>query len=100
MLTKKDFMRHLDAQGKLAVFAVRLDTFEKEKNEITFYLSTNSPNDLSLFRRKVLQEVKELPIYAEYIHRDAYNISKKYGKDAFLLIYYLGSHAMPFFLQN
>ena len=33
------------------------------------------------------------------MHRDAYNISKKYGKDAFLLIYYLGSHTMPFFYK-
>ena len=57
--------------GKLAFFAVSLDTFEKEKDEITFYLSSNSANDLTLFRRKVLQEVNDLPIYAEYIHRDA-----------------------------
>ena len=97
---KKRLYEASGCAGKLAVFAVRLDTFEKEKNEITFYLSTNSPNDLSIFRRKVLQEVKELPIYAEYIHRDAYNISKKYGKDAFLLIYLLGSHAMPFFTAS
>ena len=67
---------------------MRLDTFQKEKNEVTFYLSSNSPNDLTKFRRKVLKEVKELPIYAEYMHKDAYEISKKYGKDAFLLIYY------------
>ena len=67
---------------------MRLDTFEKEKNEITFYLSSNSANDLTLFRRRVLSEVSDLPIYAEYIHRDAYEIAKKYGKDAFLLIYF------------
>jgi D-lactate dehydrogenase len=85
--------------GKIAVFAVRLDTFEKEKNEVTFYLSSNSANDLTKFRRKVLKEVKELPIYAEYMHKDAYEISKKYGKDAFLLIYYLGTHTMPFFYK-
>ena len=28
--------------GKIAVFAVRLDTFEKEKNEITFYLTSSN----------------------------------------------------------
>ena len=43
--------------------------------------------------------MKELPIYAEYMHKDAYEISKKYGKDAFLLIYYLGTHTMPFFYK-
>ena len=62
-------------------------------------LKTNSANDLTKFRRKVLKEVKELPIYAEYMHKDAYEISKKYGKDAFLLIYYLGTHTMPFFYK-
>ena len=86
--------------GKIAVFAVRLDTFEKEKNEITFYLSSNSANDLTLFRRRVLSEVSDLPIYAEYIHRDAYEIAKKYGKDAFLLIYFLGTSIMPFFYKT
>ena len=78
--------------GKVAVFAVRLDTFEKEKNEVTYYLSTNSAKDLTNFRRKVLQEVSDLPIYAEYLHRDAYDVAKKYGKDAFpsdLLFRYL-----------
>ena len=96
---KKRLYEASGCAGKLAVFAVRLDTFEKEKNEITFYLSSNSPDDLTLFRRKVLKEVKDLPIYAEYMHRDAYNISKKYGKDAFLLIYCIGSHTMPFFYK-
>ncbi len=85
--------------GKIAVFAVRLDTFEKEKNEITFYLSSNSANDLTIFRRRVLQEVSDLPVYAEYLHRDAYEVSKKYGKDAFLLIYLLGTSVMPIFYK-
>ena len=85
--------------GKVAVFAVRLDTFEKEKNEVTYYLSTNSAKDLTNFRRKVLQEVSDLPIYAEYLHRDAYDVAKKYGKDAFLLIYFLGTSAMPVFYK-
>ena len=56
---------------------MRLDTFQKEKNEITFYLSTNSANDLTKFRRKVLKELKDLPIYAEYMHKDAYEYFKK-----------------------
>ncbi len=85
--------------GKLAVFAVRLDTFEKDKNEKVFFYSSNNPNDLTEFRKKVLTDIDDLPIYGEYVHRDAYLASKKYGKDAFLLIYYLGTSSMPFFYK-
>ena len=86
--------------GKLAVFAVRLDTFEKESEEKTIYYSTNNPKDLTILRKKIINEIEELPIYAEYMHNDAYNISKKYGKDAFYLIYYLGTSCMPFFYRT
>ena len=86
--------------GKLAVFAVRLDTFEKENNERTFYYSTNNPHDLTRLRKKILTEISELPIYAEYMHSEAYEVSKKYGKDAFYLIYYLGTSSMPFFYKT
>ncbi len=86
--------------GKVAVFAVRLDTFEKESDEITFYYSTNNPEHLTMLRKKVLTEVDELPIYAEYMHNDAYETSKKYGKDAFYLVYYLGTSTMPFFYKT
>ena len=86
--------------GKLAVFAVRLDTFEKENEEKTIYYSTNNAEDLTRLRKKIINEIEELPIYAEYMHNDAYNISKKYGKDAFYLIYYLGTSCMPFFYKT
>ena len=86
--------------GKVAVFAVRLDTFEKENKERTLYYSTNNPNDLTILRKKILTEVDELPIYAEYMHNDAYQVSKKYGKDAFYLVYYLGTSTMPFFYKT
>ncbi|MAI02696.1 MAG: D-lactate dehydrogenase [Rickettsiales bacterium TMED254] len=86
--------------GKLAVFAVRLDTFEKENEERTFYYSTNNPEDLTILRKNIIIEVDELPIYAEYMHKDAYEVSKKFGKDAFYLIYYLGTSTMPFFYRT
>ncbi len=85
--------------GKIAVFAVRLDTFEKENNEKTFYYSTNNPEDLTKLRKTIITEIEELPIYAEYMHKDAYEVSKKYGKDAFYLIYYLGTSSMPLFYK-
>ena len=86
--------------GKLAVFAVRLDTFEKENSERTFYYSTHNPQDLTKLRKKILTEISELPIYAEYMHSEAYEVAKKYGKDAFYLIYYLGTSSMPFFYKT
>ncbi len=86
--------------GKLAVFAVRLDTFEKEDEEKTIYYSTNNAEDLTRLRKKIINEIEELPIYAEYMHNDAYSVSKKYGKDAFYLIYYLGTSCMPFFYKT
>ena len=51
-------------------------------------------------RKKIITEVDELPIYAEYMHNDAYQVSKKYGKDAFYLVYYLGTSTMPFFYKT
>ena len=86
--------------GKLAVFAVRLDTFEKESEEKTIYYSTNNPKDLTILRKKIINEIEELPIYAEYMHNNAYKVSKKYGKDAFYLIYFLGTSSMPFFYKT
>ena len=34
------------------------------------------------------------------MHKDAYEVSKKFGKDAFYLIYYLGTSTMPFFYRT
>ena len=65
---KKGFMKH--QMQKTCSFA-ESRYFLGGKNEIIFFLSSNSPDDLTLFRRKVLKEVKDLPIYAEYMHRDA-----------------------------
>ena len=39
--------------GKLAVFAVRLDTFPEEKGERVYYIGTNDPVDLTVLRRRV-----------------------------------------------
>lgn len=39
--------------GKLAVFAVRLDTFEAEKNQQVFYIGTNQTDVLTEIRRHI-----------------------------------------------
>ena len=81
--------------GKLAVFAVRLDTFPAEKDTAVFYIGTNDPAELTEIRRHILSEFDNLPIAGEYIHREAYDVAAKYGKDTFLFIKKLGTDRMP-----
>lgn len=81
--------------GKIAVFAVRLDTFKVSTLEKVFYIGTNDTTLLQRLRRSMLGELEHLPDTAEYMHRDAFNIAEKYGKDVFLLIYHLGTNLLP-----
>lgn len=81
--------------GKLAVFAVRLDTFPIEKNTKVFYIGTNNPNELTDIRRHILLEFKQLPICAEYMDHTAFDVAEKYGKDTFLAIHFLGTKYLP-----
>ena len=81
--------------GKLAVFAVRLDTFEAEKETAVFYIGTNDPAELTEIRRHILANFRNLPIAGEYIHREAYDVAAKYGKDTFLFIQRAGTDRMP-----
>jgi len=81
--------------GKLAVFAVRLDTYEIPKKQQVFYVGTNDPAVLTKIRRHVLSNFKSLPVSGEYLHRDCYDTAKKYGKDSFLVIDKLGSKYIP-----
>ena len=81
--------------GKLAVFAVRMDTFAIPEKQQVFYVGTNDPAVLAKIRRDVLSTFKSLPVSGEYLHRDCYDASKKYGKDSFLVISKLGSKYMP-----
>jgi D-lactate dehydrogenase len=81
--------------GKLAVFAVRLDTFPKEERTQVFYIGSNDPAALGALRRHMLANFDELPVAAEYIHRDAFNIAEAYGKDTFLAIEMLGTSRLP-----
>jgi len=81
--------------GKVMIFAVRLDTFAKEQQTRVFYIGTNDPSELAKIRCHMLAHFKELPIYAEYLHRGAFDIGEKYGKDTFLTIQYLGADWLP-----
>jgi len=81
--------------GKLAVFAVRMDTYPIAEKEQTFYIGTDDPNLLAQLRRDILSDFTSLPESAEYMHRDCFDAAEKYGKDTFLLIDYLGTDFMP-----
>ncbi len=77
------------------IFAVRLDTFPKETTTGVFYIGTNDPDELTKVRRHILAHFEDLPIEGEYLHRVAFDIAEKYGKDTFLAIQYLGTARLP-----
>ena len=93
-----DPARHYEASGcagKLAIFAVRLDTFVAENKTAVFYIGTNQTEALNDLRRHMLANFKQLPISGEYIHRDAFDVAAKYGKDTFWVIKKFGTHWLP-----
>ncbi len=81
--------------GKLAVFAVRLDSFKSHSSEATFYLGTNKPSVFTVLRRDMLTSFKTLPVSAEYMHKDCYDMAKTYGKDTLFLLDKFGTSRLP-----
>lgn len=81
--------------GKLAVFAVRVDTFDKPQAEQVFYVGTNDPEQLNEIRRRLLAECRELPEMGEYMHESWFDGADQYCKDTFLIIKYLGTGFLP-----
>ncbi|OOF41404.1 D-lactate dehydrogenase [Rodentibacter mrazii] len=93
-----DPARHYEASGsagKLAIFAVRLDTFPLESETAVFYIGTNQTEVLNDIRRQTLANFEQLPISGEYIHRDAFDVAARYGKDTFWVIKKFGTHWLP-----
>ena len=81
--------------GKVAVFAVRLDTYPIPERNQVFYIGTNSSKVLGRMRRDILSQFKHLPTSGEYLHRDCYDAAKKYSKDTFIVIDKLGADFIP-----
>ena len=81
--------------GKLAVFAVRIDTYPIPKRQQVFYIGTNDDKVLAKIRRDILGSFKNLPVSGEYLHRECYDAAKKYGKDTFIVIDKVGSKYIP-----
>lgn len=83
--------------GKLAIFAVRLDTFAKNGAEKVYCIGTNDPSKLAGLRRSILTDFEHLPVAAEYLHRDCFESARRYGKDTYWLIDRIGTGLMPTF---
>ncbi|UYP67786.1 D-lactate dehydrogenase [Thalassobacter stenotrophicus] len=81
--------------GKIAVFAVRLDTFLTADATQVFYIGTNETARLTNLRRALLTEMSDLPVLAEYMHKDIYDISESHGRDTFRMIEWLGTDRLP-----
>ena len=81
--------------GKIAVFAVRLDTYVSPKRTQVFYVGSNVSDNFMQIRRTILSTFKNLPTSGEYLHRDCYDAAKKYSKDTFLVIDKLGPNFIP-----
>ncbi|MEJ5087252.1 MULTISPECIES: D-lactate dehydrogenase [Brucella] len=81
--------------GKVAVFALRIDTFPADDQTQVFYIGTNDSAELENIRRDILSEFANLPIAGEYMHRSAYDLSRLYGKDLFLFVKKFGTDRIP-----
>ncbi|MBC8297047.1 MAG: D-lactate dehydrogenase [Pelagibacterales bacterium] len=81
--------------GKIAVFAVRLDTYPIPKRQQVFYVGTNSPYVLGKIRKDILSQFEHLPTSGEYLHKDCYDAAKKYSKDTFVAIDKMGPNFIP-----
>ena len=81
--------------GKIAVFAVRLDTYISPKRTQVFYVGTNKQDTFTSIRKNILSDFKNLPISGEYLHRECYDAAKKYSKDTFIAIDKLGPNFIP-----
>ncbi|MCU9848623.1 D-lactate dehydrogenase [Defluviimonas sp. WL0024] len=83
--------------GKLGVFAVRLDTYPKPDAQRTFYIGTDDVGDLAELRRHILSTFETLPVSAEYMEREVFDITARYGKDTVMMIDWLGTDRLPAF---
>ena len=81
--------------GKIAVFAVRLDTYPAPSKNQVFYVGSNDPDVFWKIRRDILSNFKTLPTSGDYLHKDCYDAAKKYSKDTFVIIEKLGTKFLP-----
>ncbi|UYN99128.1 MAG: D-lactate dehydrogenase [Devosia sp.] len=93
-----DPRRHYEASGsagKLAVFALRLDTFAADGETRSFYVGSNDVRELETIRQRILTEFAVLPISGEYLDKAFHDLTRRHGKDLFLLIKHFGTDNVP-----
>ncbi|WP_241607654.1 D-lactate dehydrogenase [Rosenbergiella australiborealis] len=81
--------------GKIIVFAARLATFPASSGTETWYIGTDDEKVLITLRRHLLQHLDHLPIQAEYIHANAFDMTLRYAKHMILAIRQLGPQSIP-----
>ncbi len=81
--------------GKVAAFAVRVDTYPVPEKKQVFYLGCNDTQRLIDLREHILTRFDELPDMCEYMNRSIFDIAARYGKDVFLSIKHLGTERLP-----
>ncbi|MEM6364341.1 MAG: D-lactate dehydrogenase [Planctomycetota bacterium] len=81
--------------GKVAAFAVRLDTYPAPKRKAVFYVGTNTPSNLVDLRRRMLTQMRHLPDMCEVMDRGVFDVAARFGKDVFLSIKHLGTQRLP-----
>lgn len=86
--------------GKVIVFAVRLATFDATPHEETFYIGSNDERVLLDLRRYLIENLAQLPVQAEYIHRNAFRLTLRYARHMLLAIKRLGPSALPELMQK
>ena len=65
-----DFLKDASGcAGKVAVFAVCMDTFPSHKRLKTFYIGTNDTELLQNLRKSILKDFFSLPVIGEYMSR-------------------------------
>lgn len=83
------------SSGKLAVFSVRLPTFESSRGTKTFYIGANDESELVELRRFLLKNLSAAPLQAEYIHRQAFDLTIRYAKHVYKAIGKQGPEKIP-----
>jgi D-lactate dehydrogenase len=81
--------------GKVAAFAVRVDTYPLAERKQVFMLGSHDPAHFTTLRRHILQNFKALPEMCEYMNRSTFDTAARYGKDVFLSIKHLGTARLP-----
>ncbi|MEM8984913.1 MAG: D-lactate dehydrogenase [Pseudomonadota bacterium] len=85
--------------GKIAVFAVRVDSFPELERQSVTILGSKSPAAFAKWRRDVLTSPSPLPVSAEYLHKETLRLGVNYGRDTIRLIHWLGTSRLPTFFD-